>query len=358
MSDQQKGKKGGSLVIIVLSIIAVAAIVLAIIGFTGKATLSTQVDELTAKSETLSTQIAEYKQQKQAADDAAAQAAAEAAEVEAAKAAAEAEAAAKAEAEAAAKAEAEAAAKAEAEAAAKAAAEAEAAAKAAAEAEAAAAAEAEAKAAAEAEAAAQAAAEAEAAAAKAEAEAAEAEAAAAAEAEAAAAAEAEAEPEATVEPEAEAEPVEAVAFLMFSDGSYANQYLAVTDEVAFTAANAVVTGPGAYTVGLTFSEPVEGLSFLGVVLPQGETLLPGAIYEITEVKVDGTAIALGKTYTYSKNGVVTRNNIYDEWIGEMPADARMIGDKADYTATAVSTDDFASYQSIEVTFNVIAADAM
>ena len=323
MSDQQKGKKGGSSIIIVLSIIAVAAIVFAIVGFTGQSSLSAQVDELTAKSEVLSTQIADYKQQKQEADDAAEQAAQDAADIEAEKAAAEAEAAAKAEAEAAAKAEAEAAAKAKAEAAAKA--------------------EAEAEAKAEAEAAA-----------KAEAEA-EAEAAAKAEAEAAAAA-VEEEPAEAAEPE-EATATEAIAFLMFSDGSYTNQYLAPTDDVTFTATNAMVTGPGTYTLGLSFSEPAEGLSFLAVVLPNGETLLPDAIYEITEVKVDGAAIALGKTYTYSNDGMITRSNIYNEWIAEIPADARMAGDTADYTSTAVSTDDFASYQTVEVTFNVITADA-
>ena len=311
MSDQQKGKKGGSSIIIVLSIIAVAAIVFAIVGFTGQSSLSAQVDELTAKSEVLSTQIADYKQQKQEADDAAEQAAQDAADIEAEKAAAEAEVAAKAEAEAAAKAEAEAAAKAKAEAAAKAEAEAEAKA--------------------------------------------EAEAAAKAEAEAAAAAVEEESVEAA-EPE-EATAAEAIAFLMFSDGSYTNQYLAPTDDVTFTATNAMVTGPGTYTLGLSFSEPAEGLSFLAVVLPNGETLLPDAIYEITEVKVDGAAIALGKTYTYSNDGMITRSNIYNEWIAEIPADARMAGDTADYTSTAVSTDDFASYQTVEVTFNVITADA-
>ncbi len=339
MSEKQNGKKSNSTVIVLLSIVAIAAIVLAVIGFMGQSSLSKQVDELTVKSEALSTQIADYKQQKQAAEDAAAQAAEAAAEVEAAKAAAEAEAAAKAEAEAAAAAEA--AAKAEAEAAAKAEAEAAAAAEAAAKAEAEAAAKAEAEAAAAAEAAAKA----------------EAEAAAKAEAEAAAAAEAAAKAEAEAAAAAEAAKVEAVAFLLYADGSYTHQYLHSTDEVAFTAANATVTGPGTYTASLTFSEPVEGLSLLELVIVDGEALLPNAIYEVTEVKVDGVAVALGKTYTFTKNGITTRNNIFNEWAPVIPSDARMAGAAADYTSTAVNADDFASYQSIEVTFTLLASGA-
>ncbi len=150
---------------------------------------------------------------------------------------------------------------------------------------------------------------------------------------------------------------EAVAFLMFADGSWTNQYWTTTDEVTFTAANTVVTGPGTYTVGLTFDEAVEGLSFLALGIENGEELLPGAIYEVTEVKVDGAAIELAKTYTSTDDGVITRNNIYNEWVSEIPSDARVAGDIADYTPTAVSTDDFASYKSIEVTFTMLSTEA-
>lgn len=155
----------------------------------------------------------------------------------------------------------------------------------------------------------------------------------------------------------ESTPAEAVAYLMFADGSWTNQYWSSADDVAFTATNAVVTGPGTYTVGLTFPEASAGLSFLALGIENGEALLPGAIYEITEVKVDGVAVALGKTYTSTDDGVVTRNNIYNAWVGEIPADARVAGDIAEYTPTAVSVDDFASYTSIEVTFTMLSTEA-
>jgi len=155
----------------------------------------------------------------------------------------------------------------------------------------------------------------------------------------------------------ESEATEAVAFLMFADGSWTNQYWTTADEVAFTATNTVVTGPGTYTVGLAFDEAVEGLSFMALGIENGEELLPGAIYEVTEVKVNGEAVELGKTYTSTDDGVITRNNIYNEWVSEIPDDARVSGDIAEYTPTAVSTDDFASYTSIEVTFTMVSAEA-
>ncbi|MBN1777030.1 MAG: hypothetical protein JW811_02815 [Clostridiales bacterium] len=155
----------------------------------------------------------------------------------------------------------------------------------------------------------------------------------------------------------EAEPTEAVAYLMFADGSWTNQRFSTADEIAFAATDVVVDGPGTYTVGLTFDEPAEGLSFMALGIEGGEALLPGAIYEVTEVKVDGEAVALGKSYTSTDEGVVTRNNLYNEWVGEIPEDARVTGDIADYTPTAVSKDDFTSYSSIEVTFTMVSTDA-
>ncbi len=87
MSEKQSGKKGNTTWIVLLSVVAVAAIVLAVIGFTGQSSLNTEIDGLNAQIDTMNTQIADYTQQKQDAEAAAAEA--KAAEEAAAKAAEE-----------------------------------------------------------------------------------------------------------------------------------------------------------------------------------------------------------------------------------------------------------------------------
>ena len=64
------------------------------------------------------------------------------------------------------------------------------------------------------------------------------------------------------------------AYLMYADGSWAYQYWG-DDAEGVTAANAEITGPGAYTVGLEFAEEAQGLAFTAIGIKNGELSLPG-----------------------------------------------------------------------------------
>ena len=81
MSEKQTGTKSRTTALVLLSLVAVVAIVFAVIGFTGQSSLSKEVDELNEQVASLETQLAEYQQQ--AAEAEAAKTEAEAAKAEA-----------------------------------------------------------------------------------------------------------------------------------------------------------------------------------------------------------------------------------------------------------------------------------
>ena len=118
--------------------------------------------------------------------------------------------------------------------------------------------------------------------------------------------------------------------------------------------NAEITGPGTYTVGLEFADEAQGLAFAAVGVVNGEKTFNGYFIDVTEVKVNGEAIALGKGYTTSDDGVTTRENLYNEWVGEIPAEARRAdGDLEGVSAIIVDKEAFAAVKTVEVTFNYI-----
>ena len=108
------------------------------------------------------------------------------------------------------------------------------------------------------------------------------------------------------------------AYLMYADGSWTNQYWFDGNEYPVTAANALVTGPGAYTVGLAFNEEATGLAFTALAIDAGEIAFPNYTLEVKEIRVNGEAIEFGKYYTSSDDGITTRVNLYNEWVSELP----------------------------------------
>lgn len=143
------------------------------------------------------------------------------------------------------------------------------------------------------------------------------------------------------------------AFLMYADGAWVNQvWNAGETPAGITVTEAVITGEGDYTVGLAFETPAEGLAFAALGISDGEANFPGWKIRINEIRVNGEAIAINKGYTSSDDGVVTRMNIYNEWVGELPADARSFdGNTADASWIMVDKEAFASVSSVEVDFS-------
>ena len=149
-------------------------------------------------------------------------------------------------------------------------------------------------------------------------------------------------------------PVTDIAYIMFADAAWANQFWYDGNEYPVTATTAEITGAGAYTVGLEFNEEAQGLAFAAVGIVNGEKTFNGYFIDITEIKVNGEAIELGKGYTTSDNGIETRENIYNEWVSGLPAEARRAdGDLEGASSIIVDKEAFAAVKTLEVTFNFI-----
>ncbi len=143
------------------------------------------------------------------------------------------------------------------------------------------------------------------------------------------------------------------AFLMFADGAWVNQvWNAGETPAGVTVTEATIAGEGDYTVGLAFETPAEGVAFTALGIADGELNFPGWKIKINEIRVNGQAIEVKKGYTSSDEGIVTRMNIFNEWVGEIPADARSWdGETADASWIIVNKEDFASIESFEVDFS-------
>ena len=149
-------------------------------------------------------------------------------------------------------------------------------------------------------------------------------------------------------------PVTDTAYLMYADSAWAKQYWGGDAPEGVTAKNAVITGRGSYTVGLEFAEPAEGLAFTAVGVTTGELTFNGYFINITDIKVNGESIAVKAGYTSSDDGICTRENIYNEWVSELPADARRADGKLEGASPIiVDKEAFASVSSVEVTFDFI-----
>ncbi|MBQ3155563.1 MAG: hypothetical protein IJB81_01395 [Clostridia bacterium] len=143
------------------------------------------------------------------------------------------------------------------------------------------------------------------------------------------------------------------AFLMFADGAWANQVWNAGEQYdGMTITEATITGEGDYTVGVSLTNPGAGLAFAALGIAEGEANFPGWKIRINEIRVNGQAIETGKGYTSSDDGVVTRMNIYNEWVTELPKDARSWdGNTADANWIIVDKAAFESFTSFEVDFS-------
>ena len=161
---------------------------------------------------------------------------------------------------------------------------------------------------------------------------------------------AEAAPETLVESAFELTDDTCVAWIMFSEGSWAVSYSvgdtytpdSITPGVRPT--DVLITGEGTYTVALDFTGTEKGYAentaFCAVGLSNGELLFPGYAIHITEIRINGEPVKLkGRNYTCSDDGKCTRSNLYNEWVdmkGVTKDTARvMYGDLTGISATVL-----------------------
>ena len=125
--------------------------------------------------------------------------------------------------------------------------------------------------------------------------------------------------------------------------------------------NAEITGPGKYTVGLKFNwQKAEGAIQFNLILNDAEKLFPGYYVDVTEIRVNGTAIDKKENYygTYHDDtnaGMVPLYNSY--WDPFFTPDAQgpqgyrsFDGTPEDATHMVINPDDIVAGDTIEVDF--------
>ncbi len=180
------------------------------------------------------------------------------------------------------------------------------------------------------------------------------------------------------------------AYLAIVDGQWWIQYWGSSTEdgymLSYDAGVASITGDGTYTVSVnadtngfrydTTGDPNEeyvpgGLSFMAVVIKDGEKVTPNAIITVDKVVVDGNEVALkSKNYTNTEDGAI-RTNLLNTYVTTLSGDARstegfLFNDQDtsspalenvdEYSAQVVDPADFASWKKVEVTFTVTGMD--
>ena len=147
------------------------------------------------------------------------------------------------------------------------------------------------------------------------------------------------------------------AYIMYANEDWSAQNWGITDSED---GSVKVTAPeiryaGDYTAAIEFATPASGLAFTALGVVNGEISFPGWYLTVKEIRVNGEKIdflADKKPYTSSDEGITTRSNLYNEWVSEIPADARSLdGDLANAAAVVVDKAAFASVSKIEVDFN-------
>ena len=85
---------------------------------------------------------------------------------------------------------------------------------------------------------------------------------------------------------------------------------------------------------------------------------PRYIVTITDVEINGESYTLnGKPYTTSDDEKCTRVNLYNEWVKEIPEEARTAdGSLMGASATLLNPDDLEKVETISVTFDYAPAE--
>ena len=147
------------------------------------------------------------------------------------------------------------------------------------------------------------------------------------------------------------------ACLIFANGDWSvtNWGTADSADGSVLVTPASVIGEGDYTVGLTFAEPVSGLSLAGISIENGETDFPGAFIRLNAVRVNGQAVPFTAGYTTSEDEETTRLYLYREWNGEAEVKRCFDGNTAEAASVLVDRALFEGVTSLEADFSLLTA---
>ncbi len=155
-----------------------------------------------------------------------------------------------------------------------------------------------------------------------------------------------------------------VAWIMWSSSDWAlsysvgDTYSPDTVSPGIRTTDAVIDGPGTYTVALDFTGTEKGYSastaFSALGIAEGERLHPGWAVHIQEMKINGRPYRMtARPYTTSDDGRCTRVNLFNEWVTALPADARVLyGPNISIAPVVIDRGDpvFSRVETIEITF--------
>jgi LPXTG-motif cell wall-anchored protein len=150
---------------------------------------------------------------------------------------------------------------------------------------------------------------------------------------------------------------EALAYVSFATGDWAAQYWNDGNDYApIKTKMTKVTGYGQYTVSTDLSAVEgKGFAFLDVEIANGEARFPNSFMQIDAVKINGEAITLtSKTYTSTDDEVITRTNLYNEWVSDITEGRTLNGGLDGATAIPLDHTAFTDtvIKTIEVTFTL------
>ncbi len=155
------------------------------------------------------------------------------------------------------------------------------------------------------------------------------------------------------------EPGTPVAWIMWNGGagtySVGDVFNPADNTAGITATNAVVEGPGEYTVSLDFAGGNDGLTFAALAIANAELLYPKSYIVIKSITVDGRELSLTAVpYTSSDDGKCTRVNLINEWVKTLPSDARTVmGDMKNASPVIIDKKDMVGIKNITITFRLV-----
>ncbi len=118
-----------------------------------------------------------------------------------------------------------------------------------------------------------------------------------------------------------------------------------------TESDPVVTGEGTYTVTYTNETGFNDFAFAALYVTNGEIVFPGATIEIKSLKINDKDVNFTKGYTSSDDGIITRMNIYNEWVTELPKDARSFDGKTEDATPFIIDNKQEAVKKVEITFD-------
>ena len=120
-----------------------------------------------------------------------------------------------------------------------------------------------------------------------------------------------------------------------------------------------ITGEGDYTVALDFTDTPQGkarsFAFSAIGISNGEILFPGYCIEITEIRVNDQVVRpASKGFTNADDRICTRMNIYNEWVKDVPVEARSYDGSTDRKRAIIINRDLPIFQemkTLSITFH-------